>query len=751
MNPRCAACTFSASAPTRVRRATAHLLALVLALVAMTASAPRAAAVPPVPVTFAMRILVLDDGSATVGAWIDYFDQEGIAHTDLDLTSDSREVITADYLADWGDPIRAHYYGVVAPNAAPGQLSVDELDSLAAFERTLGVRQLNVYTWANPSIGLDYPRYAGQVDGLRAAVTEYGTANGLAYLTGVTLDDFSADIPESYGYLATPLAPTESTELAPVLTAPIPGESASGVLAGVLTQDGREQMMLTFASNQHQNHFRMLAPGLLSWLTRGVTTSYHRAWFSVNIDDVLLDDDLWDTDANCTRGSAGCPAAPDDVPSRMTPDDVARLDAWQDETGIMFDLTFNGYGTVAYADEHGADRLASALIDQQESFRWINHTWSHAYLGCEQDDSTTPWRCATDATGATLYPDEAVILDEIRQNHAWATQAGLTRYRYDSLVTGEHSGLRTLPQMPEDNPHLAAALSAAGIRWVASDASRESAQRKLAAGLRTVPRYPMNIFYNVETQEQEVDEYNWIYTSAADGGSGLCEQYAEAMTCIEPLDPATGFADHIVPVETRIALAHVLGNDPRPHYAHQSNLAADGILYDVAYSIVDSYRADVADNAPLLNPTLAEAGAVLRLQDQWRDGGDAIVGSIFGTTVRLTNTATTRLRVPLTVPEGSRRGRTRYGEAYGGQRSGWTPLRPGGRLTVRLPQGAGFPATVRPGAAASPGDPVAAQAPALPTVAPAVAVDPAATDAARRGTLVPLPGVASPAIPARRS
>lgn len=43
------------------------------------------------------------------------------------------------------------------------------------------------------------------------------------------------------------------------------------------------------------------------------------------------------------------------------------------------------------------------------------------------------------------------------------------------------------------------------------------------------------------------------------------------MTCISPLDPATGFDEYIVPIETRIALSHVMANDPRPHYAHQSN------------------------------------------------------------------------------------------------------------------------------------------------------------------------------------
>ena len=44
-----------------------------------------------------------------------------------------------------------------------------------------------------------------------------------------------------------------------------------------------------------------------------------------------------------------------------------------------------------------------------------------------------------------------------------------------------------------------------------------------------------------------------------------------------PLDTTTGYTDYIVPLETRIALRHVLANDPRPHYVHQSNIAEDRI------------------------------------------------------------------------------------------------------------------------------------------------------------------------------
>ena len=92
----------------------------------------------------------------------------------------------------------------------------------------------------------------------------------------------------------------------------------------------------------------------------------------------------------------------------------------------------------------------------------------------------------------------------------------------------------------------------------------------------------MNVFYNAGRAAEQVDEYNWIYTSRAHGGSGICEDNPATTTCLAaPLDTATGYADHIVPLEARIALGHVLANDPRPHYVHQSNLAEDRIAYPV--------------------------------------------------------------------------------------------------------------------------------------------------------------------------
>ena len=89
------------------------------------------------------------------------------------------------------------------------------------------------------------------------------------------------------------------------------------------------------------------------------------------------------------------------------------------------------------------------------------------------------------------------------------------------LAPGEYSGLRILPQQPVDNPNLVQAINDNGIKWVAIDACREPAMRPIGNALG-VPRHPIDVFYNVATKADETSEYNWIYDSAADGGSGLC-------------------------------------------------------------------------------------------------------------------------------------------------------------------------------------------------------------------------------------
>ncbi len=199
-----------------------------------------------------------------------------------------------------------------------------------------------------------------------------------------------------------------------------------------------------------------------------------------------------------------------------------------------------------------------------------------------------------------------------------------------------------------------------------------------------------------------------MYTSRANGGSGYCEDNPATATCIAPLDPATGFTSYIVPTDAAFDLSFILSNDPRPFYAHTSNMTDDRLLYPLLESILGTYRAAFTPATPLVNLTLTQAATVLNEQKQWATtGADAVTGYVQNGQITVTNTA--GVSVPITAPAGTTiNGATL--ESYGGEVSGW--LAPGS-TTGTVPAAAvtitgspdfliGQPGTVNVSAAATP-------------------------------------------------
>ncbi|WP_256104466.1 hypothetical protein [Streptomyces sp. ODS05-4] len=673
-------------------RAAGALLAA--ALLASAVPAGSAAAAPAVP-RIDLTVLVVDDGGGAVGAIAAELKSTGVPYRTVRLGEQGRPVITPAFLSDTvdGRP-RAKFQGVVLPSETPGGLSAAEQAALTAYQKTYAVPQVDAYTWSHPGVGLDYTSdggFSGVLDGVRTDVTAAGKAGPFGYLDGpVVFEDNAPEVAESYGYAGRPREGYTS-----FLDLPAPGGGRAS-LVGEYAKDGRRELVVTFAYNQHQRQFRVLARGIVEWLTGGVHLGRSRNYFSVHVDDVFAPDARWDTVRNCTPGDIDCAggAGEEEVPEiRMTAEDARYAAAWQRSSGFTMDMVYNaGSGEEWKEANGGSDPLTAQLLADRAQYRWINHTYTHPFLGCVQDVGVVPWKCATDARGATRYVSRAEISAQIRDNHTWAVGKGVAVDRTE-LVTGEHSGLKVLPQQPADNPNLAGALADNGVRWIASDNSRDPAQRNVGAA-RTVPRHPMNVYYNVGTAAEMTDEYNWIYTSRADGGSGICEDNPATSTCLaDPLDPDTGYGSYIVPQEARIALSHVVANDPRPHYVHQSNLAEERLLYPVLDKVLADYRALYADNTPIVNPRQSEAGTEFARRAAW----DKALAEGRVTAYRIGDTVTVKapsgVAAPVTAPEGTRKrqllGSTAFGTAYAGNRSDWTSpdlLQSG--VTLTLPAGA---------------------------------------------------------------
>jgi hypothetical protein len=200
----------------------------------------------------------------------------------------------------------------------------------------------------------------------------------------------------------------------------------------------------------------------------------------------------------------------------------------------------------------------------------------------------------------------------------------------------------------------------------------------------------------VATTTEEVDEYNWLYTSRANGGSGICQDNPATSTCITPLSTTTGFADYVQPIEARIAFDHVVSADSDPHYAHQSNLTEDRILYCVLDDLLARYRATFTAATPIVNPRYTDVMVLQRQQERWRAAAKArtVEAYTLDGKVTVVNHGGSSLDVPITVPENTRTVTvflgiestgSVYGQAYGGERSAWKSLGAGGQQLLRLP------------------------------------------------------------------
>ncbi|MFI9323630.1 hypothetical protein ACIGXI_28150 [Kitasatospora aureofaciens] len=626
-----------------------------------------------------LNVLVVTDGNPWVEGIRQQLSAEGVPTTVIDLTSSSRATVTAAFLADTladGTP-HGHFEGVVLPNDAPTQLSAAELSALSGYEQTYQVRQVDAYVWPGANTGLSAPTWSGSFDAGTATASASARADAFRYLNGPVTFEGTAGGNGSYGYLPTPLPdnPATGSHFEPFLTETIPGTSTQGTLAGVYTSGGRQQLVLTFAYNYYQQQFRLLAHGIVDWVTKGVHLGYWRNYFSAHIDDLFNANSRWSQVGNCTPGEGDCVGTvPATTPIRMTPADVTATVAWEQQNAYTLDFLFNGGPSLDYAAANGGtDPLTTALLANKNSFMWLDHTYQHPFLGCVQDFTVVPWKCRTDSTGAIQYVDQATVNGQIRQNIQFGQANGLP-FRPSELVGGEHSGTVMLPQQPNDNPNFLAALTQNNIQWLGVDASRETGQRQIASALG-VPRHPINVFYNVSTQSDEVSEYNWLYTSKANGGSGNCEANPTTTTCISPLDLTTGWANYVLPMQVKITLGYVLGNDPRPFFMHQSNLTDDRLALQTLTNVLSTYRGWYSVDTPMVNQTLTDAGTTLQQQTAWQQSltAGSVSGYVQGGVVTVQGPAGTT--VPVTVPSGTTvTGGASFGSVYGGEQSAYTTL-----------------------------------------------------------------------------
>jgi hypothetical protein len=626
-----------------------------------------------------LNVLVVTDGTPAVEAIRQQLGTEGMPYTLVNTHSASRQRITRAFLSrkvPGGTP-GGNFEGIVLPGATPAGLSGSEEAALAWYETKFGVRQVDAYAPPKPDIGMNAPNYSGTLSGA-VSVTAAGARAGFGYLKGSFPFSGGAAGQAPFGYLAQPVAGGGAT---PLLTAAVPHSSGSGTLVWQYDHDGRQQLGLSFGYGGYNLQFRYLAHGIVGWVTRGVNLGYWRNYLDIAYDDMFLGDAQWSPIGHCTPGAAVCPRGTPMTPIiRMTPADVAYAVKWEKQYHFKIEFLYNGGASARFA-EHGVDALLVATRPVAKNFYWVNHTYTHAYFGCKQDFSTTPWSCVRSGGRIVWAAETGLINSQIEENFAWARKNGIPAEQ-GVLASGEYSGLKILPQQPVDNPYMDAAMGPDGIQWVALDASREPNMRNVGAALG-VPRHPIDVGYDVDTVADEVNEFNWYNTSKADGGSGLCEG-SKTTKCLKPLNPTTGWTSFIVPGQVQIVLAALLNNDPRPFFMHQSNLAGQRIAYAVMDGVLNAYRAVYGASAPILNLPMSGDGVALRNQQDWTRARRAgtVTAYVQGNTVTITGPPGTL--VPATAPAGTSVGSAgwgSFGTSYAGELSGYSRL---GEQPLRL-------------------------------------------------------------------
>ncbi len=515
-------------------------------------------------------LLIAADGNETdYPALRAFLDQIGVPY---DVLLAAKTPLTAGTLSDGAS--HGFYEGVILTtgnltyfDAAAGQwrsaFNDAEWTTLWDYEREFGVRQVTSYTYpagAPDNYGLTLVGYRDTTSApLTATLTSAGRAV-FPYLNPATPVAFT----NAWVYLAT-VANTAVTT--PLLTTP----EGYAIASVNRYADGRENLAVTAANNPYLLHSRLLSYGLINWITRGLFLGERHVGMDVQVDDILIDDDVWDAAANSDLTG---------ITYRLSGSDFRAGLTWQRRaqtrspifSGVRLEMAFNGEGASGI---YQPDTLTPTVRALQSSFNWVSHTYSHE----------------------NLDPlDYATATSELARNNTVATtQLRLSSYQKDALVQPDISGLT--------NAQFLRAAKDFGIRYLISDTSRPGGGNPtpnagfyngLEPSILVVPRRPTNLFYNLTTPAEFVDEYNFYY-----GPGGVWAYWPRPLSYAE-------IVDH----ESDNLLGYLLSWETDPWMFHEPNLRAyDGVhslLSDLLDATFTKYQA--VTNLPIRNLSEHDVG-----------------------------------------------------------------------------------------------------------------------------------------------
>ena len=486
-----------------------------------------------------MRLLVIAaDGNETdYPAVRSTLDQLGIPY---DVLLSATQPLTASMLSDGAD--RGYYQGIILITGNLGYINPvtqqwesgldwTEWNTLWQYEAAFGIRQVTSYTYPGgwpDSYGLNLVTYQ---DTTNQPLTAQFTAAGKQVYADLNTTN-PVTFKNAWVYLGTIADTTVTT---PLLTT-----SEGYAIASIHTYpDGRQNLAITAANSPYLIHSLQLSYGTINWLTKGMFLGYRKVWLNPQVDDLLIDSDMWDIAAQTDTSG---------LLFRLSGDDFTKSIAWLNRTrndfpfasSLTLEWAFNGEGSSGI---YTPDTLTPAVRQYRNAFAYVNHTFTHANLD------------------AITYQQ---ALAELRQNHQTAGSLGLSRYFKDTLVQPDISGL--------NNAEMHRAARSFGIKYMISDTSRPGWNNPspntgyvsvFQPSILIIPRRPTNLFYNLSTPQEWVSEYNCFY-----GPNGICaggqfRYWDHDLTYEEILDK-----------ESDMMLQYLLKWDLDPLMFHQANVRA---------------------------------------------------------------------------------------------------------------------------------------------------------------------------------
>lgn len=638
------------------------------------------------PQTMKLLVIAVDGTEPTYSAIQAFLDQLGIPYDSF--LSVCRLQPTPCSLPTFsttnGTTASANYYGIVmtignlaycnSSGVCQSTFSTADWAAMDSFTAAFGVRTLSYYTWPETRYGLVYANAAVSTTTSSPVDVTLTAGQPLATSTFSYLQP-TANVPveNAYMYFATTEAAAGETTT-PVLSATYNGTSYTvGALHTAAT--GQQYLALTMDNNPYLEHSMALNYGLFNWVTKGLFLGGRKIYLSPEVDDLFIDDDLFDAaipqycvpsgfQTDPTFDNSGeCP----DV--RITGSDLQATATWERSLNLLpqtanfkVSLGFNGIGTVrsgGYMPRN--DTLVPTAEQLAGRFFWISHTYDHENLDCY--DPVPNSGICTPAT-------EAQSAYEISQNVTTASNLGFgSAFDKSSMITPNVSGLA--------NPNFLTAATANGLAYLVSDASVPGQSPPSAntgivnadnSAILEVPRYATNIFYNTDTSAtgvagSEPDEYNYFY-----GPNGISK-----LPNGDPFFSTNQTYSQITDNESQNLLYYMLRYYAFPSMFHQSNLhiynGSTSLFIDTIQETINKFKA--LCNLPISSLTESGIGALLQTRmtynasgvvGEWTPAGPSGTGTSQGSiTVTVTNPAVITLTGAICPSSGA------TCETYGGQ------------------------------------------------------------------------------------